>query len=156
MIIMLNVLFGTTVFVSVASFILALFMTRNFTSTHGKSQLFWSIGLWLFFIDALLEILFAIGAGDIMKKYADNLKDLENVLKEYKEVIPASNILGIGTESVSLRNPSRYPAFSRSSSLRPELVKDLNDMCEKSRKTVSSTVAEAISFYFAGLHKYPH
>ncbi len=64
MIIMLNVLFGTTVFVSVASLILALFMTRNFTSTHGKSQLFWSIGLWLFFIDALLEILFAIGAAD--------------------------------------------------------------------------------------------
>ena len=61
---MLNVLFGTTVFVSVASLILALFMTRNFTSTHGKSQLFWSIGLWLFFIDALLEILFAIGAAD--------------------------------------------------------------------------------------------
>ena len=32
-------------------------------------------------------------------------------------------------------------------SLRPELIKDLNDMCEKSRKTVSSTVAEAITFY---------
>ncbi len=64
MIIMLNVLFGTTLFVSVASFILAVFMTRNYTTSHGKSQFFWSLGLWLFFIDALLEIFFAIGAAD--------------------------------------------------------------------------------------------
>ena len=58
---MLDILSGTVVFVTIASFFLAMFMTKNYLSSRGKSQLFWSFGLWLFFVDALLEIVFAVG-----------------------------------------------------------------------------------------------
>lgn len=58
---MLYILSGTAVFVTIASFFLAMFMAKNYLMSRGRSQLFWSFGLWLFFMDALLEIAFAVG-----------------------------------------------------------------------------------------------
>lgn len=51
----------STALIMVLSAILAYFMTSKYFSARNKSMAFWSIGLWLFTVGVLEEILFASG-----------------------------------------------------------------------------------------------
>lgn len=51
----------STALIMVLSAILAYFMTSKYFSARNKSMVFWSIGLWLFTVGVLEEILFASG-----------------------------------------------------------------------------------------------
>lgn len=52
---------GITIFVFVASALLSLLLTINYLRSRQLSQMFWSIGMWLFAVSVLLEVIFAYG-----------------------------------------------------------------------------------------------
>ena len=51
----------STVSIFVLAAILAAFLTQNYLQRHSRSYLFWSIGLWLFALSVLEELLFSAG-----------------------------------------------------------------------------------------------
>lgn len=52
---------GITIFVFVASALLSGIITVSYLRTRQQSALFWSLGMWLFAVSVLLEIIFAYG-----------------------------------------------------------------------------------------------
>ncbi len=53
--------FGVTVFVFAASFLLSTIISYSYMGSRGKSVLFWALGMWLFAAAAFLEILYSAG-----------------------------------------------------------------------------------------------
>ncbi len=51
---------AATIIVTLFSILLAVLMTQSYFRNKRKSNLFWSIGLWVFVVSALLEIIFAL------------------------------------------------------------------------------------------------
>ncbi|HUC38788.1 MAG TPA: hypothetical protein VL944_01520 [Candidatus Acidoferrum sp.] len=51
----------STVAIFALTFVLSFFITREFYSKRSRSLMFWSLGLWMFALAALLEIVFAYG-----------------------------------------------------------------------------------------------
>jgi hypothetical protein len=51
----------STALTLVLSAVLAAFLTQNYLQRRSRSYLFWSIGLWLFALSVLEELLFSIG-----------------------------------------------------------------------------------------------
>ena len=61
----------STVVIFILSTVLAGFLTRNYVQRKSRNYLFWSIGLWLFSVGVLEEIIFSLGYYDqfLIKSY---------------------------------------------------------------------------------------
>ncbi len=51
----------STVVITILSAVLAFFLTLKYIKLKSKNYLFWSLGLWLFTVGVVLEVLFAFG-----------------------------------------------------------------------------------------------
>jgi hypothetical protein len=51
----------STALTFILAVILSVFLTQNYLQRHSKNYLFWSIGLWLFALSVLEELLFSAG-----------------------------------------------------------------------------------------------
>lgn len=56
-----GVVLATTAVIFILSVALAFLLTKKYTKTKGRPYLFWSLGLWVFAVSMLLEVVFAIG-----------------------------------------------------------------------------------------------
>ncbi len=54
-----NLVFGSTMFIFLASSVLASLLTKNYVRSKNKSFLYWSAGMWLFAFAVLLEVVFS-------------------------------------------------------------------------------------------------
>jgi hypothetical protein len=50
---------GSTLFIFIASAVLAALLTKNYTGGKNRSFLYWSVGMWLFSFAVLLEVVFS-------------------------------------------------------------------------------------------------
>jgi len=58
---MINIVLLSTIVIFALTFVLAVFMTYDYSRKRKESIIFWSLGLWAFAIGVILEILFAGG-----------------------------------------------------------------------------------------------
>jgi hypothetical protein len=54
-----NMVLGSTLFIFLASSVLAVLLTKNYAMIKNNSFLYWSVGMWLFAFAVLLEVVFS-------------------------------------------------------------------------------------------------